>query len=236
MPNWCYTEIDFRGEDAGKFAKYLEDAQIKGLQIAKEANMEIGFDETWLGYYLLGAGVPVKDVEDGTGDVSGFRYRGEVIEFPESCEGDDSFSIRTETAWRPMLEMFDYLIDKSGFSGVSLHYYAEEPNTALYKASDPSMTEGDTYYVDTCMPYGSDLLKTKPPVIQKIVENFGEPGFYSDESLSKALTGVLGAYPIPLADMIEKFEELYRDIDDDDVFISIHEIEFDTPDPLKKTT
>lgn len=217
MPNWCYTNIEFRGNDAGAFWEKMEELSKKGFDITKE---KADFGPTWLGYYLIGAGIPENDVRHNTGLATGLSCRGSITEIP--IISPQLVEIQTETAWSEMIEMWNYLIDKYRYD-VSVHYFAEECGNAYYSASDKSMTDGAEYYIDSSICIND--LSGKPANIRKIAEEFAESDMYSNDAIKDALTNIYGAIPIPLEKLIARLNDDIED--DDDIYISINKISFD---------
>ena len=151
MPNWCYTDIHINYDDEQKLKAFSE-------QIERWMETPALPDVTWsnwLGNIILNAGIGTVD----TGKSTDLRCRGSVtyLEFM-----GDYISIDTETAWVPMMLMWQKLVDKY-LPDAEITYFAEEPGCQLYWTNDPIYV-GD-YRVDFwgegwCDDYnGEDTLK-----------------------------------------------------------------------------
>jgi len=124
MPNWCYTEIVFFGDDIN--VKRLKNDTEK--IIAEKCPEENDFGNAWLGHICLKNGFDYK-IEKCRGKLSSSEY------YEESSESVPAhYKIVQETAWLPMTEMWGKILEK--YEGVEMVYFAEEPGDALYINSD----------------------------------------------------------------------------------------------------
>lgn len=113
MPNWCNTQIEIKNENIGElqtFADKLEDWTSCNY-------IDNGFGLNWLGNVVGNAGI-YEDV----------NCRGVVEYFYIT---DDSLIIDTETAWQPMLKMWELLLAKYLPEAI-LYFEAEECGFGLY--------------------------------------------------------------------------------------------------------
>lgn len=136
MPNWCYTDIHINYDDEQKLKAFSE-------QIERWMKTPALPDVTWsnwLGNIILNAGIGTVD----TGKSTDLRCRGNVtyLEFM-----GDYICIDTETAWAPMMLMWQKLVDKY-LPDAEITYCAEECGCELYWTNDP-LWEGK-YRIDSC--------------------------------------------------------------------------------------
>jgi len=136
MPNWCCTDITFYSNDGNLLIEYQ-----KKLQEIYDANatVENGFGNGWLGDFVNTLLAP-----DYTTEIENIRCRGMLLDTPDSnqvyfCEGCDHyvFYIHAETAWAPMMQMWDLILEKYSNGRIKMAYVAEEGGCELYQTYDP---------------------------------------------------------------------------------------------------
>ena len=125
MPNWCYTDIHINYDDEQKLKAFSE-------QIERWMKTPALPDVTWsnwLGNIILNAEIGTVD----TGKSTDLRCRGDVtyLEFMS-----DYICIDTETAWVPMMQLWQKLVDKY-LPDAEITYCAEECGCELYWTNDP---------------------------------------------------------------------------------------------------
>ena len=129
MPNWCMNTITFNGPEEP--IKELKDFISEQRDIPNVAELGHFATNTWLGTFLGRAGFNYDDYE----------CRGQIVDWPDDIVGEKgpgSFTIQTETAWSPMIAMWDAIAKK--FSDeIEIIYTAEEPGMAIYSTNDPAM-------------------------------------------------------------------------------------------------
>lgn len=119
MPNWCYTDISIYHKDNNKLKKFfnkLEEWRTKSYLKNDFDTYSLG----WLGNIVGNSGLAKwGERKDGSHDfVPPISCRGSI----QSCELlDHHIVICTETAWGPMLEMWQLLCDKY-LPGAELYY------------------------------------------------------------------------------------------------------------------
>lgn len=135
MPNWCYTNIHINHDDEQKLKTFSE--QIE--QWMKTPALPDVTWSNWLGNIILNAGIGTVD----TGKSTDLRCRGSVtyLEFM-----GDYISIDTETAWVPMMLMWQKLVDKY-LPDAEITYCAEECGCGIFWTNDPLWA--DRYRFDT---------------------------------------------------------------------------------------
>ena len=99
MPNWCSTRINFYGDKAA-----LSDFHDKIEKYTSSSVKKSDFGNNWLGNIVLGFGLTY----DGD---SGVCCRGS-LDFLDEANENGEFNIDTETAWVPMLRMWEKIIEK----------------------------------------------------------------------------------------------------------------------------
>ena len=193
MPNWCNTTITFHGKNAKK----LNDLITKWTE---ESLSDVAFGSRWLGNCLVNSGIlEFKDAAFGE-----IRCRGS-IEYYDLTD-DEELTVVTETAWSPMLKMWD-IINKKLNLNLEIIYTAEEPGLEVYMTNDPSMK--DIYAVDIYIdkedyPFGYEIQDYEVPK-EKL------------EEIKKEMKAIF-----PFA---KNFDEMDRHVGDNS-FVSVHEYEF----------
>lgn len=132
MPNWCYTDYVIEGDKKELRTLY---ETLQRLDTKAELKTTSGFGSRWLGNLVTELG----------GDWEKVYCRGSIDWYDME---DDQLKIMTETAWGPMTEVFDFIIEK--FPGLSYYYQAEEPGCELYWTNDTSGIHFCKYLVRLC--------------------------------------------------------------------------------------
>lgn len=142
MPNWCFTTIIFHGnkDEIEKLHWNINEWTMQNLK-------PNGFGRWWLGNILCGAGLGDRiDSEENR-----IRCRG-VIEYIGEVEQDDeltaTLSIQTETAWAPMVKMWDEVFEVMGYESIDYSFQSEEEGMSEYFIHDPFGDFVDRYYID----------------------------------------------------------------------------------------
>jgi len=136
MPNWCATSYVFTGPED----------QIKSLhssikQLLEEPSIKkTDFGNGWLGNLLY-----KHDIDPDKEDI---YCRGSISYLDEiDIEKETTFILETETAWRPMLEVFDAIINKN-YPEIQYYYMAEEFGCLLFETNDINgVYFADRYYL-----------------------------------------------------------------------------------------
>lgn len=134
MPNWCSTRVEIECVN-DETAKALFDRIAEWTSSNKAEN---GFGHNWLGNVVLGSKIGTVDTCPET-DV---HCRGEIA---DKDLYKNTVVLYTETAWAPLLHMWQLVADKYA-PGADICYTAEEPGCALFATNDPDL-EGK-YYLD----------------------------------------------------------------------------------------
>ena len=142
MPNWCFNDERIAGprDEILPFFEKLE-------SWISSNRMENSFGDTWLGNIVLGAGFKV-DGDDG------LYCRGSIIGGLELCNTEEDtmwISFSSETAWYPMVEMWNAILERHAPS-CSYIFRSEEPGMGCYitNGADGSFFSED-YLVDCCI-------------------------------------------------------------------------------------
>lgn len=190
MPNWCYTNIYIHHEDENA----LKELESKIKDWTNSNYMETGFGNSWLGNIVIGSGIGTID----TGEETDIRCRG-LLTYMEQY--GNTLQIDTETAWAPMMKMWDKIINKY-LPDAEIIYIAEECGEGLYWTNDPCYM--DKYYIDA---YDMEDIETGYDV--------------SREETIKILQQLLESEDDSIDDLINKFyDSNYIDK------MSIHEWEY----------
>lgn len=174
MPNWCNTDITIKHEDKALVKALYDKIEDWTSRDYKEND----FGNGWLGNVVLGSGIDADDL----------RYRGMIT----SCElADDSIILWTETAWGPMVKMWQRIVDRY-LPGAEITFSAEEPGNGIYETND-SCYDG-LYVIDiwgdqpdgmlwdsqweaseeTVKKFCQEALKTEETDIEKLLEMAAE--------------------------------------------------------------
>lgn len=212
MPNWCMTRIIFHGNKSE-----IEDLHSKIEEWTSNNLMANGFGPNWLGNILVGAGLGdrIDSEKDNRLRCRGsLEYMGDVT---VESEDDAYFAIDTDTAWDPMVRMWDEVFKAIGYKTIGYSFQAEEPGMCLYLTYDPyGDFTGEKYYIDIFLE-GDDKLNEKLTAIRD--DRF----FGTDEQLISTLQELLETDEddvIILRRMAEKYP-----FKCEDSYISIYEYE-----------
>lgn len=127
MPNWCMTTYAFTGEP-----EVIAQFEINLKNYTSKDYHENGFGKGWLGNVLAGYNLYPSNEEEVT-----FSYRGHITE-AYWCSG--ALYVSTETAWVPMPEMWDVILDK---------YFQNEHGNTLIDYVFISEESGEEVYINT---------------------------------------------------------------------------------------
>lgn len=196
MPNWCDTNITIYCEDEKR-----TEAFFHKLEEWTSVNYKVNaFGLKWLGNIVGNSGIG-KIGSDGKSNVP---CRGVI--FDMMLHNSKEISITTETAWAPMLEMWQLLIEKYLPSDTELIYAASEPGCEIFTTNDSEIN--GKYHIDSWDE----------------MEDF-ERYCISEEELVVLLQGILKTKEARLPYLIKKFDESeFSDC------MSIHQWEFVSPD------
>jgi len=212
MPNWCSSAIYFYSKDEAAIRGFKD----KLIEIYNAgATVENGFGNGWLGDYvntLLGP-------EYHTDTDNNPRCRGSLEFYDElpldKRDGNWCFHIHTETAWGPMTEMWQLILEKH-YPQISIAFSAEECGMAVYIKHDPNSLffDTDNFYIEYEMhnDYESDYYDTLDGVINRILE-ITELGLSKEQFLGKNAEEV--------AEIADKAAKLLNE----DNWFSVHEFE-----------
>ena len=144
MPNWCTTSYVFRGNE-----NEIRDFYNKIKSFTSKERISNGFGNFWLGNIVDGFGFDWKEI----------RCKGLIDYFPEPEDIDsDRLELSTETAWYPMTDMWDKIIEMY-YPSITYVLIAEEPGCDVYINTD---IEGEyfteRFSVDFNLPPKYDFL------------------------------------------------------------------------------
>lgn len=127
MPNWCNNNIIITHKDKDK----VKDLFDKIRQWTSKNYKENDFGNIWLGNVVHGSGI----------DTDGLSYRGSVgsVEFVDLKDRGGEINMFCDTAWSPMVQMWQRVVDKH-LPGADITFSAEEPGCGIYVTND--------YYLD----------------------------------------------------------------------------------------
>ena len=143
MPNWCYSNITIYHNDEEKLKAFFNKIEEWRKKPFKENDFDT-YTLGWLGNIVGNSGLAEwKARENGREDfVPNIACRGSLQTF--ELDGN-RININTETAWVPMLDMWQRLVDKY-LPDADIWYTAEESGCGLYCTNDPDVI--GKYYID----------------------------------------------------------------------------------------
>lgn len=208
MPNWCKNTQVIMGPKSEVYKLY---ELLK--KWTKKTYMPNGFEEKGLSNIVACAGLKRKDedIENGV------ECRGMVItDFTYKEDNENSkLYFETETAWKPMPEMWYKILEKYAPNCEYL-YCSEEPSMGIYESNDVERKIfKDEYFVDTW--YDDD----EKSELQKY---FPDTGYeYKAEDIKKGIQKTLQTTEIDMEELIERFNRLMMEQDGP---VRIHELKY----------
>jgi len=136
MPNWCYSTYAFKSTNANKDNLQRLHQKLAGV-VMKPSGVDMDFANGWLGEVATVHGLDFEQIP----------CRGEITHLDALIKGggddcgshfeaydDCYFKLETETAWCPMTELCDAVIEQ--YEGVSYVYVAEEAGCDIFINTD----------------------------------------------------------------------------------------------------
>lgn len=146
MPNWCSSEFAFKGDK-----QELKDFHKKLNYLSSPENtnqVENGFGTNWLGNIVHGFGF----------DWEKISCRG-TLHLPDEGfdpEKDDYLLIETETAWVPLPEMWEIILEKF-YPNISFVFNSIEEGCGIYINTDVEHTIfPEQYYLSVYDPINDE--------------------------------------------------------------------------------
>lgn len=137
MANWCSTYVTLNCKTK-EDAKYVYDKINDWVSYSHVPNH---FDEVWLGNVLINSGLYTKEDIDNNPHP---RCRGSIVYLDLN---DEQVIVDTETAWFPMLQIWQEVCDKClKDKEIEIIYNAEECGCGIYYSNDPAVV--GTYQFD----------------------------------------------------------------------------------------
>jgi len=192
MPNWCYTSYAIEGKRKEVQSLY---SRMNRLEKRKKPLVKNGFGKTWLGCLVTELGADWENVYC-RGSWDNLQYDGEVLTF------------YTETAWRPMTEVFELIKDL--YPSLKIYYAAEEDGCCLYCTNDQ---EGKHF-----------------PDRYKIEAKCETEYFATLSGLSDYVSGIVGKEIKTMDELNTAIEEWNEATDDYDNMIYLNEYTIETED------
>lgn len=181
MPNWYSTDMIIKCKNEEKLERFRENLE-KWLSVDYKEN-SFG---AWLGNIVGNSGIGTID----TGKDTDLRCRGEVSYIGEVYEGE--LMVSTETAWEPMLAMWDKLVQRELGPEAWIEFMAEEPGFGIFTSNDPEyigkykidswsdVIENDFVNKSQLIKILQDLLQTKEKNLKNLMKML-ENSSYGDE-------------------------------------------------------
>lgn len=212
MPNWCFTQMIFHGEkeEVNDFHNKIKEWTSKNYQ-------DNGFGVNWLGNVLHGAGLGHRI----SSDTDHLRCRGDIVYFGDidtfKGSNEATFLLDTETAWCPMVLMWDEVIKAMGYKTVGFSYKAEEPGCEIYEVFDPYDDFLEKYYIDI-------FVDTADESNEKLMRIHDWRDYTDDDDLRDALQAFLETEEKDLKTLINLAEN-YK-FNSEDTYLYVHEYNF----------
>ena len=201
MPNWCKTVYFFTGNPSELNSLYTK---IKDW--TSEEKHPSDFGATWLGNIAIGAGLNGEEIScRGTLDSLNV----------EEQDGQPVLRLETETAWVPMNELWNALLQKIG-NHCCYFYFAEEPGLAVYETNDTEKAYFDAdYIIDACWESHN----------HEEFQEYFEEGLHgwTSHDLKTILQELLKDWQSSLQTLIEELIQLQKDWNTEDA-IYIHPV------------
>lgn len=200
MPNWCTNDISIYCKSKGD-ATYVYNTLYEWRESGLDVNT--GFGKDWLGLFLIQAGITTREDIDKCK----IKCRGRLCDLWQDCE---IIRITTDTAWEPMLRMWQLIIEKHFSTKVDqVLYTSTEPGCGVFYTNDEDLA--GEYAVD-CLDAGlssSDCIPTDV-IYDKLISFLEDQGIYVESSDMESLLKELDYLDIDYCS--NKFE--YVPIDD----------------------
>lgn len=213
MPNWCFTQMIFHGEQ-----NEMRDFYSKIHEWTSQNYQENGFGPMWLGNVLHGAGLGNRIDVEGP---DWLRCRGSItfIGGLDVLKGSDEalFNLDMETAWAPMTRMWSEVVKHLGYKSIGFSYHADEPGCEVYETYDPYGDFPEEYYVDIFVE-GED---NNNMALMQIYET---REYLDDDSLRIALQEFLETDETDLSALMKSAENY--NFENEDTYLYIHKYDF----------
>ena len=199
MSNWCMTTIKIYNENKVK----LEELEKSLNKWTSKNYMDNDFGKNWLGNIVIGAGLGIVS-QDKKELITNLDCYGSLcyMELDENC-----LWIETETAWKPMFQLWLKLLEKYLPDG-EIIYYAKEIGNAIYCSND-------TQYKDLYCVQFEDIDNISK-IIGYDIEDFMDTNEISKMDLRKCLQLLLDTDEYDMDTLIELTTTKY---DEDDIYI-----------------
>lgn len=157
MPNWCSTTYKFYADSETGKHQLKEFHAVLETAISENPSHTIStsFGDSWLGY-VIQEFCPEHICYEN--DNITCHYKNQYIPFRGNISSSDEYendvvTFSTETAWRPMPEMWDMILESKGYTDIKYVYEAEEDGNCLYINTDKEKRFfTDKYYAEINFP------------------------------------------------------------------------------------
>ena len=184
MANWCSTTYAFTGPEDQITDFHNAIQQL--LEESEESSIKkTDFGNGWLGNLL--------DAHDIDHDEENIYCRGYISYLGKNVdetdiEGEATFTLETETAWYPMHEVFDTIIN-THYPDIQYFYMAEEFGCMLFKTNDINgIYFPDKYYLEVggCEELSGSYCPDKKTMLIAVGNVFNQV-FHSTEEMVEYL-------------------------------------------------
>ena len=134
MPNWCYTDYTFIGNE-----NEIKDFCNKIKSFTSKERIPNNFGNFWLGNVVDGFSFDYNEID----------CRGEVLSVSEITKhlSECKFSVNIMTAWKPFNQMWKKIVEKY-YPSIKYVFIAEEAGNEIFINTD---VEGSIYSDRFCM-------------------------------------------------------------------------------------
>ena len=214
MPNWCFTSVQIEGPE--KEILHLRD--LIAEWISTESDIENGFGKGWLGNIARKAGLDWEQVQcrGALGD-----FTGEVFDTPR---GNKAFTFDTETAWAPMHEIWNYILDTYA-PNCQYFYSAEEFGGDIWQTND---FDGSVFGKETILIDCMELNET----LRKLLDLMDGTNYLTKEEFEewgRKFLHVTNTSFYNICETLKDFLETYDEEHGTESYVSVHELEYVNP-------
>lgn len=208
MPNWCITDVTFISENKNEL-KRLYDNLIKLYDIPCPVKNDFG--NWWFGNIAIFHNLSLENL----------RCRGKIAYVDEFYLDDNCFRILTETAWEPLSEFWDKILEQ--YNNIKYVYMSEEPGAELYINSDTSgLIYPDRFKLDIYCEDYAKIKKAFPNIYNGVCPGFIE-FFKNADELINYMQELTGQHFNEVEDILSFIDDINKK--DNSYSVYVHEFE-----------
>ena len=205
MANCCFTEIDIYSDN------YQKELETLAENLCKWTEGE--YDQKWLGNILIRSGVVTEeDIKEGR---CPYRCRGSLVY--SELYGSDQLHITTETAWVPMMSMWQAVCGKAGIKDANIVFSGEERGCGVLVTNNPDILsapyEFDGYFDEK----DNDMICFFDPYNADMHDGYVEEDNVTEKRLKEVFNLAKKEYP-----EIEHLEDLNKHMKSNGSYFVVH--------------